>query len=358
MLHYRELTTSLPNTLFVPSSRNQFIQSGAIDRLHWRFKFVKRVVVYWVIGRVFGLVPEKKNITAAQTVLWINFSAPSIGDSLMDLSARVLLADKEVDLFTSPKNSKLYQADSWFKNVFDHADHIGRGYDVVICDSYAPRVLWKKFLVAPFTPFTSMYGFLNGFDLNRTYFAFARMLQLLGTTRTNCAIRPYLSPGLDIKTNADLCIAVGGEWSFRTYRHWDVVIEQLISLGVGIHLVGGPNGRTQHETLTARHPAITSSVGNRLDEVASEIANTPIFMGADGGLWHIACAVNRPTVALFADCEIFDEDGKRLMRDTADLICETLYDADEVSNIDPNLIVETYLSLRERLKNDIVEFAR
>lgn len=310
-------------------------------------------MVYWVIARLFGLVPEKKTIATAQRVLWINFSAPSLGDSLMDLSARVLLADKEVDLFTSPKNSKLYLGDSWFKNVFDRANHVGRGYDIVICDSYAPRVLWKKFLVAPVTPLTTMYGFLNGFDLHRTYFAFARMLQLLDKTRPTCAVRPYLSPTLDIKTNADLCIAVGGEWSFRTYRHWDAVIERLISLDVDIHLVGGPNGRVESEKLTERYPAITSSVGNRLEEVASEIANTPLFMGADGGLWHMACAVNRPTIALFADCEIFDEDGIRIMRDTADLICETLYDASEVSNIDPHLIVNAYLSLRERLTNHV-----
>ncbi len=353
VLNYRELTTSLPNTLFVPSSSNQFVQSGAINRPYWRLKFMKRFVVYWVLGRLFGLVLEKRSITSTQRILWINFSAPSLGDSLMDLSARVLLGDREVDLFTSPKNSKLYQADPWFKNVFDRADQVGRGYDVVICDSYATRVLWKKCLVAPVTPLTSMYGFLNGFDLNRTYFAFARMLELLDKSQANCAIRPYLFPYLNIKTNADLCIAVGGEWSFRTYRHWDVVIDRLISCGVTIHLVGGANGRDEHETLTERYPQITSSVGNRLDEVASEIASTPIFMGADGGLWHMACAVNRPTVALFADCEIFDEDGKRVMRDTADLISETLYDAIEVSNIDPHLIVDAYLRLKERLTTDV-----
>lgn len=348
MLNYRELTTSLPSTLFVPSSLGQFVQSGAINRPYWRLKFVKRYVVYWIIGRVFGLVREKNHIAGAQRILWVNFSAPSLGDSLMDLSARVLLADSEVDLFTSRKNAKLYQNDPWFKHVFDRTEQVGRGYDVVICDSYAPRVLWKKFIVAPVTPITTMYGFVNGFDLNRTYFAFARMLELLGKPEVGFAIRPYLSPRLDIKTGADVCIAVGGEWSFRTYRHWDVVIDLLLRRGVALHLVGGPNGCADHDRLTERYPEITSSVGNRLDEVASEIANTAIFMGADGGLWHVACAVNCPTVALFADCEIFDEAGKRVMRDTGDLICETLYDRVEVSNIDPHAIVEAYFRLRER----------
>ena len=350
MLNYRELTTLLPNILFVPSSSSQFVKSGAINRPYWRLKFIKRYVVYWIIGRMFGLVREKNRIADAQRVLWVNFSAPSLGDSLMDLSARVLVADREVDLFTSRKNAKLYQEDPWFKQVFDCADQVGRGYDVVICDSYAPRVLWKKFMVAPLTPIATMYGFLNGFDLNRTYFAFARMLELLGNPEARFSIRPYLSPRLDIKTGAEVCIAVGGEWSFRTYRHWGIVVDLLLRRGVAIHLVGGPNGRVYDDKLTERYPAITSSVGNQLDEVASEIANTPIFLGADGGLWHMACAVNRPTVALFADCEIFNQVGQRVMRDTEDLMCETLYDPVEVSNIDPHAVVEAYFRLRERVE--------
>jgi len=354
VLNYRELTTALPSILFVPSSLSQFVESGAINRPYWRVKFIKRYVIYWTIARLFGIVHEKNQIVGAQRILWINFSAPSLGDSLMDLSARVLLTGKAVDLFTSPKNAKLYQDDPWFTKVFDRADQVSRHYDVVICDSYAPRVLWRKLLVAPMTPVATMYGFLNGFDLNRTYFAFSRMLELLEKPQAGCAIRPYLAARLDIKPNADLCIAVGGEWSFRTYRYWDVVIDLLLNRGVAIHLVGGPNGRVEHDILIKKYPGITSSVGNRLDEVTSEIANTTFFIGADGGLWHIACAVNRPTVALFADCEIFDEAGKRVMRDTADLMCETLYDPTEVSNIDPHAIVEAYFRLRERVVNNVV----
>ncbi len=345
---YKEFTTSLPETLFVPSGAKKFIESGEVYRFYWLIKFAKRYFVYWVIGRVFGLVSEREAIAGEQNILWINFSAPSLGDSLMDLSARVLLADRKLDLFTSKKNSKLYQNDRWFTEVFDSSKKMTKKYDLVICDSFAPRVLVKKLKVAPLTPMVSMYGFLNGFDLNRTYFAFARMLDLLRKNPVGCKVKPYLTVCSDLQTNADLCIAVGGEWSFRTYRYWDLVIEQLVDHNVRVHLIGGPNGRSDHERLVRLFPNVTSSVGNRLVEVSSEIANTPFFMGADGGLWHIACALDRPTVALFADCEIFDADGNRVLRDTTDMVCETLYDHAEVSNIEPGDVVEAFFRLVKR----------
>ena len=345
---YIDLVTRLPESLFVPSSVNKFVASGEVSRPYWLFKFVKRYFIYWIIGRVFGLVSERGAITGEKNILWVNFSAPSLGDSLMDLSARVLLAERNVDLFTSKKNVKLYYHDRWFADVFDSPGKVKRNYDLVICDSFSPRVLAKKLRVAPLTPLVSMYGFLNGFDLNRTYFAFARMLDLLGKVKVDYQVKPYLTVQLDLQTNADLCIAVGGEWSFRIYRHWELVVEQLVYHGIQIHLVGGANGKLDHERLIRRFPSITSSVGNGLDEVSSEIANTPFFMGADGGLWHMACALNRPTVALFADCEIFDNKGVRVMRDTQDMLCETLYDDKEVSNIKPQDIVEAFFRLRRR----------
>lgn len=85
---YKEFTTSLPKSLFVPSAASKFIESREAYQFYWLLKFAKRYFVYWVIGRVFGLVSEREEIASEKNILWINFSAPSLGDSLMDLSAQ------------------------------------------------------------------------------------------------------------------------------------------------------------------------------------------------------------------------------------------------------------------------------
>lgn len=46
-----------------------------------------------------------------------------------------------------------------------------------------------------------------------------------------------------------------------------------------------------------------------------------------------------------------DEAGERVMRDITGLMCETLYDPTEVSNIDPHAIVEAYFRLKGCIEN-------
>ena len=52
-------------------------------------------------------------------ILWINFSAPSLGDSLMDLSSRVMLSDRKIDLFTHRNNVQIFKNDSFFFDVIN-----------------------------------------------------------------------------------------------------------------------------------------------------------------------------------------------------------------------------------------------
>ena len=61
---------------------------------------------------LYSILPKHKKI------LWINISAPSLGDSQMDLSSRIMLSDKQIDLFTDTKNSNLYESDSIFRNIY------------------------------------------------------------------------------------------------------------------------------------------------------------------------------------------------------------------------------------------------
>ena len=58
----------------------------------------------------------------------------------MDLSSRVLLAGKKIDLLTDKKNANLYSNDLYFSSVFtSYKDVISENYDLVIVDSYSTR---------------------------------------------------------------------------------------------------------------------------------------------------------------------------------------------------------------------------
>ena len=96
----------------------------------------------------------------------------------MDLSSRVLLKDRKVDLFTDNKNSELYQDDAIFSAVFTNKKEVDK-YDLVIIDSYSTRSINVKVQVAPLTPFVTMFGYYNGPEVNRVLFSFHQMNNLL-----------------------------------------------------------------------------------------------------------------------------------------------------------------------------------
>ena len=88
----------------VPSDQKRFLQRE-VYKPKWMLKFIKRWVVFSLFGQRRCLVEAVP--PSVQRILWINLTAPSLGDSLMDLSARRLLAGREVHLLTSGKNAAL-----------------------------------------------------------------------------------------------------------------------------------------------------------------------------------------------------------------------------------------------------------
>ncbi len=333
----------------VPSDVNRFLSEGKVSSLKWLFKYFKRRFFCFGFVEFLGFISEQKNISSShKRILWINWAAPSLGDSLMDLSSRVLLADREVVLLTHPRNAAIYvNQDRWFTAVYGSprllvAEMGLNAFDLVICDSFSPRVLINKLCVAPLVEFCGIYGYLNGFEVHRTYFSFARMMELLSLSHSNYPIRPAISlPDENIDfSRTDVCIAVGGEWAFRTYENWVPIIEWLRHRKFSVTLIGSSNGAEQASSITKEIPGIVSTVGQlTLAEVIGQIASCRIFIGADGGLWHLACSIPVPTVVLFADCQIFDEEGNRVTRETKDMVCETLYDDDSVSNIPHGAVI-------------------
>ena len=352
-------TWQLPN-LFVPSAQKQYLKSLERLSIYRITKYLKRRMIFDVVlvflgrGRLLNKID-----TRHRRILWVNLAAPSLGDSLMDLAARTLLHDRNLILLTDPKNAQLYENDRFFSEVYTSARCVcesskSEPFDLVICDSFAPRVLLKKIFAAPWVDFVGLYGFLNGFEVHRTYFAFARMRDLLAINELDLIDNPQCPtitvPALcqDIP-EVDVCIAVGGEWPFRTYDNWLTIVSCLISRGYSVSLVGSGNGVREAKRIEEKFPLVRSSVGKLpLRDVITEISRSKFFIGADGGLWHIACAIPVPTIVLFADCEIFDEDGNRVTRETKDMLCETLYDEVRMSNIQADQVLKAFDRLRNR----------
>ena len=351
-------TLRLPHR-FVPSAREQFVVSLEGLPVHWLVKYLKRRFVFGVVLPLFGKGKLCKHIEARhRRILWVNLAAPSLGDSLMDLAARTLLVDRDLTLLTDPVNVQLYVNDQYFTAVYSSPIDVravsrNRPFDLVICDAYSPRVLLKKVIAAPQVEIVGLYGFLNGFEIHRTYFAFARMIELLALDRINEPIRPTITlpaESKDKQLEVDVCIAIGGEWSFRTYDYWSSVVSWLVAQGYSVSLVGSDNGLRSASEILELEPTIRSTVGAlSLPEVVAEIAKARVFVGADGGLWHIACAIPIPSVVLFADCQIFDQEGNRVTRETTDITCETLYNATQVSNIESDSVIEAFKRLSARI---------
>ena len=107
-------TYTLPFKFEIPNYSDEYIKNNSIN---------PRVIKY-IRRNLFMLFKwqkplERHNILKEENkILWINISAPSIGDSLMDLSSRILLSEKKIDLFTDKKNSNVFKNDHIFENIF------------------------------------------------------------------------------------------------------------------------------------------------------------------------------------------------------------------------------------------------
>ena len=186
-----EKTYTFPFKYDIPNYTSVFLEESSITK-RW-IKFIKRYI-YLTIKRqtaleVRQILPNHRNI------LWINISAPSLGDSLMDLSSRVLLKGKEVDLFTDKKNASLYQDDPVFSRIFTQKAEVAQHkYDLVIVDSFSTRSIDIKTNILPLNPFVGMFGYYNGPEVNRVLFSFHRMNHLLGYVKSEAEINKVARP--------------------------------------------------------------------------------------------------------------------------------------------------------------------
>ena len=339
MLNYKK-TYTFPFKFEIPSYSKEFLEGRSFFKC-W-IKYIKRYLYILLNGQqsleVFKISDNH------QDILWINFSAPSMGDSLMDLSSRILLTNKRVDLLTHKKNANLYTHDLIFSSVFTNIQDVNnKSYDLVIIDSYSSRSIKIKTKVAPLKPFVGMYGYFNGPEVNRVLFSFHQMNNLLGYVKTKSEIDHIAKSLISIST-ADqrlitelklpinsIAIAIGGEWDYRTYNNWDNVIKKLFlkDKNLQIILVGSENAKKTEKILLEKFSTfnLVSYVAKLTYNQTTQAANqTKLLFCCDGGLMHSAIALETVIIPLFArlDSE---------MQLTKSSKAFALFDQNDVNNI-------------------------
>jgi hypothetical protein len=355
-----EKTYTLPFKYEIPNYISVFLEELSITKRC--IKFFKRYI-YLTIKRqtaleICQILPKHRNI------LWINLSAPSLGDSLMDLSSRVLLKGKEVDLFTHKKNANLYKDDVVFSRVFtQEAEVVQHEYDLVILDSFSTRSVNIKTNILPFKPFVGMFGYYNGPEVNRVLFSFHRMNQLLGYVNSETEINKVARPSMFTEINnlpsvkglnlpsSYIAIALGGEWAYRTYNKWGEVIDKLIKQNDKLNLVfvGSDNAKESAKALTEALPQdnIFNCVAKfTFNKTVQIIKGADILLCCDGGLMHSANAVKTPIVPLFARLA-------PIMQLTESIQAFPLFDAKNVNNIPVEDILVKYIEATNSINNHL-----
>ena len=357
MLNYKK-TYLLPFKFEIPNYSLTFIKQNSFFQIY--LKYVKRYL--YIFLKHQNKLEIDHILDDHKSILWINLSAPSIGDSLMDLSNRVLIKDRRIDLFTDKKNAHLFFDDEIFENVYTNIKDFGsKKYDIVLLDSYSTRTIKIKAKVALLTPYTGMFGYYNGPEVNRVLFGFHRMNQLLGYKKNEIEINLSSKASLTVSDEdiqivrnfrlpkKYISIAIGGEWDYRTYNKWDEVINLLLhrDQNLKIVLLGSNNALKVSEQLLEKIPSknLISCVNKfSFMQTAEIINNSKILICCDGGLMHAANSLNTPILALFARLT-------PTMQLTDSINSFSLYDKDDVNKIEVKSILQSYSDLANFVGN-------
>lgn len=275
---------------------------------------VSRRLAFWLTGQDrFRL---ERIPAGTRRILWIYFGENQIGDALMDLASRSLLAQAglQVDLLAAPVVAALFEGDPWFGRVGSEAADFAAGdYDCAIVLSNKSRPLEEKMRHFARLPWVSLHEFFTGPNFHRGAFGAQRLADLLGRTLSDAELQGHarqklaalaLTAGPDGAPGAEVALVVGGVRSDRVYEHWDIVISHLASAGhERFALVGSENGCPQARALAASAPTgvrIVDYTGRlSLAGTRAVMDATSVIACADGGLMHLALTGRCAVVPLF-----------------------------------------------------------
>ncbi|OLL32899.1 heptosyltransferase [Burkholderia sp. SRS-W-2-2016] len=293
-----------------------------------RAKIVKKYLHKALLLRWFGQRRlELESVSATKRLLWIYTGKRNFGDATMDLSGRALLKERgiEIDLFTLPNLHTLFGEDDIFQHVYSDLQQLaGRRYDAIVMSEFNLPSIKLKARHFRQLPYVCLFQFFYGPDRNQTAFSHAAVNRFfsLGYSAANVveSSKPYLAASAATRESVRallpderfVALAVGGLDANRTYNRWGEVLALLDqsadkALPKRVVLLGSDNGLAIAQALIERSFAtlkIESCVGKLSLLQSREVAaNACLFVGADGGLMHVAHSTPTPSVSLFSDRE-------------------------------------------------------
>jgi len=310
--HLRASLCELP----LPADLAQPVSSGLLAEframpLGKRVQLYRKVALRELSLRLSGqtrLLRESVPHDTRRLLWW--YSWPTIGDSLMDLSARGLIpASIHVDLLIAPSLAPLYATDPRFDRVFTRAEDVPPGHDFLLVHHLGTEQIRGKLRFWPSLPFAHVRGHINGEMFARVPFIHARFRQLFGLPEA-----PPQPPTLSLmptssgdRVEVSVAVALGARDPRRSVDFWPgllvAIAERFAARGwrVRWQLFGSDNAQEDRARLPVEvlNQADDHVARLSLLQTAQRIAGCDAFVGPDGGLMHIAAASRLPGAALF-----------------------------------------------------------
>jgi hypothetical protein len=250
----------------------------------------------------------------ARKVLWY-YDWGTIGDAIMDLSQRFLIPqDVSIDLCMPYGPVSLFANDSRFRQVFTSLSECDSHYDLVIIQNLTTKTLFKKIRHFPLTHFCTIMGHKRNEDFSRIQLSYERLAQLFGFDRAAGPIEPSIAlPAANAPKieGFRIVVAVGGNDTRRRLDSWPAVIRSIdtrwpVSHTKPTYLLVGAGEHAKEAAALISDVLPAERIVSKLDlpniaTAAECIEQSSFFVGADGGLMHIAAALRKPGIGIFSE---------------------------------------------------------
>lgn len=349
-----KLSVTQPLSRPVNANDAAYLAHTGFRKLGWRQ--VRRAIYFRLSGQEKYC---KARISADwKRGLWFYKGIPQLGDALMDLAPRCLLAEQglTMDLYTDPHLATMFADDPWLHRVFSDAEDVRlKNYDFVIVPSFKRRSLGEKIVLLPDTPWISMHGFYTGPEFHRGEFAAQRLADGLGLTRSMTELaqhskqklkplpRTESAPAARIK----LAIALGGVDPLRTYQKWLALAKAISEIAIiDITLLGSENALDEAQAFECQWAGGLHNAVNKTDlgQCRQLINAQDIVIACDGGLMHLTVTTQTKMVSLFTSTV---QPDWRLPVDRLDSALKS--NTDDVNGIAPSDIADLVKRLILRL---------